>query len=311
MELRHLRYFVAVAEDLHFRRAAERLHIAQPSVSGQIRKLEQELGVQLFERDHRRVVLTPAGHAMLEEARRTLRQAEVAYRAAREADAGRAAALRLRVGYLPDALPIAVPHALRRLAGTPSSVDAELEAGRAADLLDAVGSGWLDAAVVCLPVATGGLRATRLATLGAVAALPAGDPRATLETIDLARIAPQRLCVLPRAANPAFYDGVVATCRVAQQAPRIVEFPDGDVAHALTAVAAGAGMALLPDAVEGRYSAPGVRLRPVVDPGLSTEVAVVTRRDPGPAAAMLVRALQQSLCAVASPEQAPALPLAA
>jgi len=311
MELRHLRYFVAVAEDLHFRRAAERLHIAQPSVSGQIRKLEQELGVQLFERDHRRVVLTPAGHAMLEEARRTLRQAEVAYRAAREAEAGQTATLRLRVGYLPDALPLCVPHALRRLAAATPAVDAELEPGRTADLLDAVGSGWLDAAVVCLPVATGGLRATRLATLGAVAALPAGDPRATLETIDLARIAPQRLFVLPRTANPAFYDGVVATCRVAQQAPRIVEFPDGDVAHALTAVSAGAGLALLPDAVEGRYSAPGVRLRPVVDAGLSTEVAIVTRRDPSADAAMLVRALPHSVRVAAPAERAPALALAA
>src|SRR3954463_14289863 len=104
MELRHLRYFVAVAEELHFRRAAERLHVAQPAVSEQVRKLEAELGVRLFDRNHRSVSLTDAGNAMLDEARRVLVQAEAAQLAARQAD-GRAIG-RLRVGYLPDALPI-------------------------------------------------------------------------------------------------------------------------------------------------------------------------------------------------------------
>src|SRR5262245_2589872 len=97
MELRHLRYFVAVAEELHFRRAAERLHVAQPAVSEQIRKLEDELGVSLLERTPQSVCLTDAGAAMLEEAKRVLHLAESARHTARSVR-GRAAT-RLRVGY--------------------------------------------------------------------------------------------------------------------------------------------------------------------------------------------------------------------
>src|SRR3954467_2563830 len=103
MELRPLRDFVAVAEELHFRRAAERLHIAQPAVSEQVRKLEQELGVRLFNRTQRSVSLTAAGGTLVGEARPVRRAADGAVQAARSA--GDTAVMRLRIGYLPDALP--------------------------------------------------------------------------------------------------------------------------------------------------------------------------------------------------------------
>src|SRR5262245_47423292 len=111
MELRHLRYFVAVAEELHFRRAAERLHIAQPAVSEQIRNLDRELGVTLLERTPT-VALTAPGAVLLDEARRILRFADDAQRATRRAEAGPRA--RLRLGRPADVLPAAVAQALSR-----------------------------------------------------------------------------------------------------------------------------------------------------------------------------------------------------
>jgi DNA-binding transcriptional LysR family regulator len=149
MELRHLRYFVAVAEELHFRRAAERLHVAQPAVSEQIQKLEAELGVMLLARTKRSVALTDAGAAMLDEARRTLVQADVAQRAARSAH--KRAAAHLRIGYLPDALPVAVPRLLRRFAAAAPAIRVSLQTGSARPLLEDVREGRIDLAVVCLP----------------------------------------------------------------------------------------------------------------------------------------------------------------
>ena len=136
MELRHLRYFVAVAEELHFRKAAERLHVAQPTVSEQIRKLEQELGVMLFNRSQRSVALTPPGTAFLVKARHVLRHAEVAQQAAR--NAGDRATTRLRVGYLPDSLPATVPRTLRQLAVSAPSVEVDLTTGPALRLIEDV-----------------------------------------------------------------------------------------------------------------------------------------------------------------------------
>jgi DNA-binding transcriptional LysR family regulator len=160
MELRHLRYFVAVAEELHFRRAAERLYVAQPAVSEQIRKLEAELGVRLFDRTHRSVHLTEPGKALLAEARRVLRLAEAAQHAAR--NASERMRDRLRIGYVPDALPSSVPRALRHLTTAPAGLEVALETGTPLGLIAAVRDGAVDAAVVSLPAPTKGLCVTPL-----------------------------------------------------------------------------------------------------------------------------------------------------
>jgi DNA-binding transcriptional LysR family regulator len=156
--------------------------VAQPAVSEQVRKLEQELGVQLFDRSPRGVSLTVAGTAMLEEARRTLRQGEIAAQAARSARDR--AGQRLRVGYLPDSLPAAVARGLRRLAAAMPNLEVDLEAGTSMRLVDGLRAGRLDAVVTSLPAPwpTCGSRRSVTAPCGGA---PVGHPQAVNSTVVL------------------------------------------------------------------------------------------------------------------------------
>jgi DNA-binding transcriptional LysR family regulator len=277
MELRHLRYFVAVAEELHFGRAAERLHVAQPAVSEQVRKLELELGVRLLNRTQRTASLTEAGAALLAEARRVLHQVELARLATHEARDR--VANRLRVGYTPASLPISVPRALHQLAASMRGVETVLESGFAMELIAAVRDERLDAAIVSLPAPTAGLRTTPLGHERAVAALPATHRHAVQPAIRLAQVAPERIVLLPREANRPFYDAVIAACQDAGLSPSLVESSGACLEPALLAVASGAGIGLFPESVGIRYSTPGVRFVPVDGEQPAVPTAVVTRRD--------------------------------
>jgi DNA-binding transcriptional LysR family regulator len=286
MELRHLRYFVAVAEALHFRRAAERLHVAQPAVSEQVRKLEEELGVRLLNRTPS-VSLTDAGAALLREARRVLEQAEVARLAARNARDH--ATSSLRIGYMPASLPASVPRGLQRLAATMPHLETILEPGSGLELIEAIRAERLDAAIVSLPAPTTGLRTTALGEQRVVAALPVSHDQAVTSKIRLDQMAPERVVVLPREENRPFYDAVLAACRSAGLSPTLVEMPDSHVEQILLAVASGAGMGLLPESVAERYAAPGLRFVRLDGDAPSFATAAVTRRDAGhlPTAAFL------------------------
>jgi DNA-binding transcriptional LysR family regulator len=274
MELRHLRYFVAVAEELHFRRAADRLHIAQPALSEQVRKLEAELGARLLDRNHRSVELTGAGAAFLVEARHVLRQAERAWRTARRAQDPSGG--RLRFGYLTDVLPAAVPITLARFAEGMPGFDVQLQSGTTAELLADVSAGRLDAAAVCLPAQTAGLTVSPLWREGAVVAVPSYHRRARDAAIELAALEDAPLVIPVRTANAAFHDAVIAACRRAGIAPTLVEIGAPLADHALLAVAAGAGIGVLPASTAERRTAPGVRFVPLADPAPSVEVALVT-----------------------------------
>jgi len=276
MELRHLRYFVAVAEELHFRRAAERLHVAQPAVSEQVRKLEDELGVRLFDRTQRNVELTYAGGALLPEAYRVLRQAEAARLAARSASErpGRV----LRVGYVPTALLTSIPRTLRRVVTSMPNLQTTIEPGSGLDLVDAVRAGDLDVAVVSLPVPTTGVRVTPLGEQRAVAVFPVAHEHAVKPCVSLEQIAPERIVVPPRDADRPFYDAVLAACSAAGISPTLIEMPDGQVDRMLLAVASGVGMALLPECVGERYADAGVRFVPLDGDSPVLATAIISAR---------------------------------
>jgi DNA-binding transcriptional LysR family regulator len=276
VELRHLRYFVAVAEELHFRRAAERLYVAQPAVSEQIRKLESELGVRLFDRTHQRVVLTDAGHALLAEARCVLQQAEVACRAARRAH--EVSGSRLKVGYVPDVLPASVPRALHQLTTAVPTLEVTLESGPARDLLQAVRVRRLDVAVTSLPAPTSGLRVLSLGRERLVAAVPSErmDPVITLDAL-----ASQRLLTLPRETDPALYDTIVSVFHDAGLAPVLTAVPEPRLESVLLGVASGRGMALLPAAAAERRTLPGVRIVEVLGADPEVESGATSHPEAG------------------------------
>jgi DNA-binding transcriptional LysR family regulator len=154
-----------------------------------------------------------------------------------------------------------------------------LEAGRTNQLIQSVRDRRLDAVIVGLPAPAKGLRATSLGAQSLVAAVPARSSKATEPELTLARLDPERLVMLPRDANPALYDAVVALCREAGLVPDFVEASEPRVEAVLLAVAAGAGAALLPASVAQRYATPGVQLVDLVGAEAAFEAAVLSRPD--------------------------------
>ncbi|MFE9452365.1 LysR family transcriptional regulator [Streptomyces sp. NPDC006739] len=207
MELRQLTYFVAVAEELHFGRAAERLHIVQSAVSQQIQRLERELGAALFDRSPRRVRLTAAGERLLPEARAVLTAAE-------KARAAVAAPAVLRIG-TSTGLGAHLDRVLAAFAERAPDVPVELVSLPVAERLGSVAGGRLDAAFVRSADAPPGVRILPLWPDPLVAALPAAHPLAARPEIDLADLAALPLALTPRRTNPALVDLVVGACHQA------------------------------------------------------------------------------------------------
>jgi len=259
MELRHMRVFVAVAEELHFGRAAIRLHLTQPAVSGHVRQLERELGVRLLERSTRHVTLTDAGASFLADARRIITRADAATTSVRCWRDG--ASPRLRVGYARDGFPDALPLALARMAATAESPPIQLISAQPEDLIAQVRDQTLDAAIVSLPAPVDGLRVEPLSHEDAAVAVNAGQLDARHDEIALEVVAQGIVLTRPRRTNPGFHDAVLAAFRTAGIPSPLLEVEGVCVQRLLLQVAAGAGMALVPRSVADRFRIPGVGLR--------------------------------------------------
>jgi DNA-binding transcriptional LysR family regulator len=301
MEIRQLRYFAAVADERHFRRAAARLHVAQPAVSEQIRKLEAELGTILLIRGSRSVELTAAGAAFLDEAQHILRGVDGAALAAKRAEAGTTA--KLRVGYTLPALPRPVTDVLARLQTARTRVGVDVAAGASRTLLERVRRGELDAAVVCLPAPTSGLRTLQLTREPLMVVLP-GRADAPAPPVPLS-VASGRLLLPARDLDPACHDATLAAFHAVGAVPQVVASAAADLEHLLLEVLAGAGVAVLPASAAARGGVPGLAAHPIADLEPSVPMAVVVR-DEAPAP-VLSRLLDE----LARAADAPVTPLAA
>jgi DNA-binding transcriptional LysR family regulator len=277
LELRHLRYFTALAEELHFGRAAERLHISQPPLSQQIAQLEKQLGVRLLTRTSRSVELTDAGRLFLDEARRTLAQAEHAKHVAERA--GRGDLGQLAVGLL--AACGVIPRAVRRFIRRYPGVQLTLKVMSSAEQLAALAQGRLDVGFVHLPAGAEALAVEEVEGHVLVAALPSGHRLARQPSISWGALAGESFIGFPRASAPAAYDAIVSRLREAGFHPNVVHRTDSMLAR-LRLVGAGVGISLLPAFVT-RLPHPGVVLRPLRPPRLRAAIGVAhdpARRSP-------------------------------
>jgi DNA-binding transcriptional LysR family regulator len=259
MDIRSLACFVAVAEDLHFRRAAERLNLTQPALSQRIRMLEREVGADLFERDRRRVALTPSGAAFLDPARAAMANAELGK--ARALRALRGEAGRLRLGFTVIAFYGLLPEAVRAFRVRYPEVAIELSEMNSPSLEAALMAGAIDLGVLHPPVAPAELALHDLPDQRFVLALPEGHPLAQESVIALSDLRDEPFLIAPRAIGPSIYDRVVALFRSQGVSPRIVQ--EVTPMTTLTGlVSAGIGMGFVTEGVASVVR-PGVVFRQV------------------------------------------------
>lgn len=247
IELRHLRYFCAVAEELHFGRAAARLGLSQPPLSLQIRQLEEMVGARLFERHSRRVALTDAGRALQESARRILRDVDAALVAARQAGSGEVG--ELRVAFAPTLMLSPLAHVIRHYRARYPGVRVELRELPSAEQAAALLRGDLDVAFVRDADADPRLHIEPLAREALLIALYRDHPLAARARVPLAALADEPWVLFPRAIAPLLYEQVLRLCREAGFTPRVVQ-ESRETYTTVGLVGAGVGVTVVPAAVE-------------------------------------------------------------
>jgi DNA-binding transcriptional LysR family regulator len=277
MELRHLRYFLAVADELNFTRAARVIGIGQPPLSNQIRDLEEEVGTPLFRRLPHGAELTEAGLAFLPEVRAILAKAEHAKKSALRAAKGELG--QLRVGFTGSAAfsPI-VPAAVRSFRRSFPDVELILEEAPTTHLLERLAAEELDAAFIRPGNKDPeGFRTVSLGEEKMLAALPSGHQLAAAESLPLSALAAEPLVLFPRSAGHGFFDGIVEACRKAGFEPTL-----GQVAPQITSianlVAVELGVSIVP-ATLAQIRVPGVTYLPIAGEAPVARLALAARRN--------------------------------
>jgi DNA-binding transcriptional LysR family regulator len=266
LELRHLRYFIAVAEELHFSRAAERLHIAQPPLSQQIRKLEQYIGHPLFIRNSRTVALTQAGEALLERSRYLLRRLDDDLETVRRV--GRGEIGTLTVGFIGSAMLTALPALIGSYRKRFAKVDLRLRELTTSSLVDAIRQGAVDLGFLRDAGPTEDIIVENVLAERFVVALAKQHPLANRQKISLAELKGEPLILFARELGPLAWDKTIGLCETSGFRPTTV----------LRLVSSGLGFSIAPACV-ATIQTPGVVCRELTKCPISTNIELAWRSD--------------------------------
>lgn len=275
MELKRLRYFIAVAEELHFGRAASRLEIAQPPLSRQIAALEAEIGAQLFDRSRSQIRLTQAGQVLERHARHLIIAMDSAYRETRLV--GQGGEGRLRVAFVGSATHGVLPSLIKSYRSHYPRIELALSAMNNAELHSALVQREIDIAVARPDLSDEDLRREPLDKEDLILAIPDNSPLVAREEIRFADLADQTFVLYPRRPRPSFADHVLSICRQEGFEPAAMELAQ-DFQTAISLVSVGAGISVVPASV-GQTTRPGVFYRRFIGPNPGTALTLLARRD--------------------------------
>lgn len=248
MELRHLKYFKAVAEELHFGKAAARLNIAQPPLSLQIRNLEEELGVSLFHRTKRHVELTKEGQVFLEKVYQLFKSLDESIEAVRMVSRGEIG--EIVIGYLASAAYDVLPAIIKQYRKQYPSIHVNLKQLTSAEQLKALQEGTIHIGIISEPIENKSLNLEIIRKEPMVAALPKEHPLASkTSSIDLIELANDPFILTGRNSNQSHYDGIINNCYDAGFSPNIIQ-ETKEMSTVISLVSAGIGIAIVPASIQ-------------------------------------------------------------
>lgn len=276
MDLRQLKYFVAVAEERSFSRAAQRLHVSQPPLSTQLKALEDELGVRLLDRTNRGVTLTAAGQVYFDETRAVLARLERGKEKAR--NAGRGDAGSLSIGFVSIADYGILPPALKEFRRLFPAVEVQLHELTTDAQVREIRAARLDLGIGLGPVDAPDLRFQPLIHEQLMLAAPTGHRLIKgAKLVDLKTLSKESFIIPPREIAPGLFDLIIGQCRAAGFAPRITQ-QARQMQTVISLVACGMGFAIVPASVQNLKRS-GVQYRPLRGPAAVVEIGVLRPRD--------------------------------
>jgi len=276
MELRHLRYFVAVAEELHFTRAAERLNMAQPPLSQQIRQLESELGVQLFQRTKRQVQLTAAGKNFLKNVYKILIDLDKTCDSAQRAQKGEIG--NIVVGFTGTATYDILPKLLQPYRSEFPFVDISVLQLSTTDQIQSLLNGEINIGILCAPIKNSQLNFEVIHQEPFIIAMPRNHPLASKSgPIEVQEFSKELFIMIPRNSGQIYYDTIINICHNAGFSPNITQEVH-ELHTSISLVAAGMGVALVPDSIQN-LRVRGITYRQLKNSVSTLKTALAWRND--------------------------------